>query len=82
MDFIGRLPHTFYSFDSIWVFVDRLTKTTYFIPIRVSYNAERLARVYIQEVVNLHGVPVSIISDRGSPFTSSFWRTFQEELGF
>ena len=81
MDFIVGLPRTFRGFDSIWVIVDRLTKSAHFIPVRVSYSAERLARVYIQEVVRLHGVPISIISDRGSQFTSSFWQTFQEELG-
>ena len=81
MDFVGGMPHTSRGFDSIWVIVDLLTKSAYFIPIRVSYSAERIARVYIHEGVRLHGVPVSIISDRGSQFTSSFWRAFQDELG-
>ncbi|WMV29302.1 hypothetical protein MTR67_022687 [Solanum verrucosum] len=56
---------------------DRLT----FVEEPSSFSTERLARIYIREVVQLHGMPVSIISDRGSHFTSSFWRTFQDELG-
>ena len=81
MDFVAGLPRTSRGFDSIWVIVDRLTKSAHFLPVQSSFSAERLARIYIREVVRLHGVPVSIISDRGSQFTSSFWRTFQDELG-
>lgn len=81
MDFVAGLPRTSRGFDSIWVIVDRLTKSAHFLFVQSSFSAERLARIYIREVVRLHGVPVSIISDRGSQFTSSFWRTFQDELG-
>ncbi|KAH0757160.1 hypothetical protein KY290_020653 [Solanum tuberosum] len=81
MDFVVGLPRTSRGVDSIWVIVDRLTKSAHFIPVHTSYSAERLACIYIREVVRLHGVPVSIISDRGPQFTSSFWRTFQDELG-
>ena len=81
MDFIVGLPQIPRGVDSIWVIVDRLTKSAHFLPVQSSFSAERLARIYIREVVRLHGVPVSIISDRGSQFTSSFWRTFQDELG-
>ena len=81
MDFIIGLPRTSRGFDSIWVIVNRLTKSVHFIPVRVSYSAERLARVYIQEVVRLHGVPKSIISDRGYHLTSNFWQTFQKKFG-
>ncbi|XP_069145562.1 uncharacterized protein [Solanum lycopersicum] len=59
----------------------RLTKSAHFIPIKVTYNAETLARLYISEVVRLHGVPLSIISNRGTQFTSKFWRTLHTELG-
>ena len=81
MDFVAGLPYTSRGFDTIWVVVDRLTKSAYFIPVQSLFSVVRLARIYIWEVVRLHGVPVSIISDRGSQFTSSFWRTFQDELG-
>lgn len=77
MDFVMGLPHTLRVFDSIWVIVDQLTKSTHFILVCSTFNAERLAHIYIQEIVWLHGVAIPIISDRGSQFTSSFWRTFQ-----
>ena len=72
MDFMSGLHHTSQGFDIIWVIIDWLTKSAHFIPIQISFSAERLARIYIREIVRLHGVPVSIISDRGSVFTSSF----------
>ena len=81
MDFVVGLPKTLGKFDSIWVIVDRLTKSAHFIPVKVTYNAEKLAKLYISEVVRLHGVPLSIISDRGTQFTSKFWRTLHDELG-
>ncbi|XP_069147079.1 uncharacterized protein [Solanum lycopersicum] len=64
MDFVVGLPKTMGKYDSIWVIVDRLTKSAHFIPVKVTYNAEKLAKLYISEVVRLHGVPLSIISDR------------------
>jgi len=81
MDFIVGLPRTSRGVDNIWVIVDRLTKSAHFLHVLCSFSAKRLDRIYIREVVRLHGVPVSIISDRGSQFTSSFCRTFQDELG-
>ena len=60
------------KYDSIWVIVDRLTKSAHFILVKVTYNAEKLAKIYISEIVRLHGVPLSIISDRGTQFTSKF----------
>ena len=81
MDFVVGLPKTLEKFDSIWVIVDRLTKSAHFIPVNVTYNAEKLAKHYISEIVQLHGVPLSIISDRGTQFTSMFWRTLHAELG-
>ena len=63
MDFVVGLPKTLGKFDSIWVIVDRLTKSAHFILVKVTYNAEKLAKLYISEVVRLHGVPLSIISD-------------------
>ena len=80
MDFVVGLQKTLGKFDSIWVIVDRLTKSAHFILVKVTYNAEKLAKLYISEIVRLHGVPLSIISDRGTQFTSKFWRTLHAEL--
>ncbi|CAN4084987.1 unnamed protein product [Withania somnifera] len=81
MDFMSGLPRTSKGFDSIWVIVDRSTKSAHFIPTHSSYSAEHPARIYIREVVRLHGVPISIISDRGTRFTSKFWRAVRRDLG-
>ena len=75
MDFITKLPKTSSGYDTIWVIVDRLTKSDHFLPIRETDKMEKLASLYIKEVVSRHGVPVSIISDRDSRFTSRFWQT-------
>ena len=61
MDFVVGLPTTMGGYDSIWVVFDRLTKSAHFIPVRVKYTAEKLAELYISQIVRLHGVPVSII---------------------
>ncbi|KAL5786007.1 hypothetical protein ACOSQ2_008399 [Xanthoceras sorbifolium] len=81
MDFVTGLPLTRSKQDSIWVIVDRLTKSAHFLPIRTDYSLDRLAELYIREIVRLHGVPTSIISDRDPRFTSRFWKKFQEALG-
>jgi len=81
MDFVVGLPRTRRQHDSIWVIVDRLTKSAHFLPVKVSYSAEDYAKLYIKEIVKLHGAPLSIISDRGAQFTSHFWRSFQSGLG-
>src|SRR5688572_8275278 len=81
MDFVTGLPLTLGKYDSVWVIVDRLTKSAHFLPVKTSYNAEQLARVYIREIIRLHGVPTSIVSDRGAQFTSRFWRSIQEQMG-
>ena len=80
MDFITKLPRTMCGVDSIWVIVDRLTKITYFIPIQKSISAEKLAEIYIREVVARHGVPVSVVYDRDVRSTSRFWKRFHGEL--
>ena len=81
MDFIICLPKSKRHFDSIWVIVDRMTKSAHFLPVKTSYSAEDYAKLYICEMVKLHGVPLSIISDRGTQFTSHFWKSFQKGLG-
>ncbi|KAJ9553073.1 hypothetical protein OSB04_017118 [Centaurea solstitialis] len=81
MDLITKLSKTPRKFDAIWVIVYRLTKSAIFLPIRESSTAEQLAKIYVDEVVSRHGVPVSIISDRDVRFTSRFWERFHSELG-
>ncbi|KAI3742494.1 hypothetical protein L1987_60178 [Smallanthus sonchifolius] len=72
MDFITKLPRTSSGYDSIWVIIDRLTKSAHFLPIREDYRVEKLARIYIDEIVSRYGVPLNIISDRDARFTSRF----------
>ncbi|GJV80540.1 putative reverse transcriptase domain-containing protein [Tanacetum coccineum] len=81
MDFITKLPRTRNGHDAIWVVVDRLTKSAHFLAIREDYSTEKLARLYTDEIVARHGVPVSIILDRDARFTSRLWQTFQKALG-
>ena len=81
MDFIDGLPRSKRGNTSIWVVVDRLTKSAHFIPVKSKRTASYLASLYIREVVRLHGVPSSIVSDRDPLFTSEFWRSLQEALG-
>ena len=76
MDLVTGLPRTAKGFDSIWVIVDRLTKTAHFLPVRITYMAAQYARLYLDRIVPLHGVPISIVSNRGTQFTSRFWRSF------
>lgn len=67
--------------DAIWAMVDKLMKTTHFIPIKIGYSMENLAKLYSLEVVRLHGVPVSIVSNQDPRFTSKFWKSLQKALG-
>ena len=81
MDFITKLPRTSSGNDSIWVIVDRLTKSAHFLPIREDFKVEKLARVYTDEIICRHGIPRDIISDRDGRFTSRLWQTFQSAMG-
>lgn len=81
MDFIVGLPRSKTGHDSIWVIVDRLTKYAHFIPVKTTYTTDKLAHLYIENIVALHGVPSSIVSYRDSHFTSKFWNSFQKALG-
>jgi hypothetical protein len=81
MDFIGGIPMTERKHNLIFVVVDTLTKSAHFIPICTTYQAPNLARVFVSEIMRLHGVPKRIISDRGSVFIGQFWTSFQEALG-
>ena len=81
MDFVVGLPLTWNKHDSVWVVVDRLTKSAHFLPVRTDYSLDKLAKMYIKEIVWLHGIPVSTISHRDPRFTSRFWGKLQEALG-
>ncbi|GJX23001.1 putative reverse transcriptase domain-containing protein [Tanacetum coccineum] len=81
MNFITKLPKTAAGFDSIWVIVDHLTKSTHFLPMRETDSTEKLTRLYMKEIVERHGIPVSIISDRDSHFTSRVWKSLHKALG-
>ncbi|GKE44515.1 putative reverse transcriptase domain-containing protein [Tanacetum coccineum] len=81
MDFITKLPKSSQGFDTIWVIVDRLTKSAHFLPIRENDPLDKLARLYLNMIVARHEVPASIIYDRDVRFTSNFWKSFQKALG-
>nr|GEZ06464.1 transposon Ty3-G Gag-Pol polyprotein [Tanacetum cinerariifolium] len=81
MDFIVGLPRTPSGYDLIWVIVDRLTKSAHFLLMKTTDSMEKLTQLYLKEIVCRHRVPISIISDRDSKFTSRFWRSLQEALG-
>nr|GFA65094.1 hypothetical protein [Tanacetum cinerariifolium] len=81
MDFVTKLPKSSQGYDTIWVIVDRLTKSAIFTPIRETDPMDKHARIYLKEVVTRHGIPVSIISDRDPRFASNFWRSLQNALG-
>ncbi|GJU53702.1 putative reverse transcriptase domain-containing protein [Tanacetum coccineum] len=81
MDFVTKLPKTANGYDTIWVIVDRLTKSAHFLPMRETDPMEKLMKLYMKEVVTRHGVPVSIISDCDGRFTSLFWKALHKALG-
>ncbi|GJV83652.1 putative reverse transcriptase domain, ribonuclease H-like domain, aspartic peptidase domain protein [Tanacetum coccineum] len=81
MDFIVKLPRTSSRNDAIWVIIDRLTKSAHFLAVREDFKTEKLARLYINEIIARHSMHVSIISDRDSHFTSRFWQSLQKALG-
>ena len=73
MDFIEALPRSD-GFDTIWVIVDRLSKYSHFVPLKHPFNAKVLARLFVNEIIRLHGIPKSIFSDRGKIFMGTFWQ--------
>ncbi|GJW65189.1 putative nucleotidyltransferase, ribonuclease H [Tanacetum coccineum] len=81
MDFVTGLPRTQRKHDAIWVVVDRLTKSAHFLPIRKDYPVSKLAEMFQQEIVRLHGTPSAIVSDRDPRFTSRFWKGLQKAWG-
>ncbi|GKB05985.1 putative reverse transcriptase domain-containing protein [Tanacetum coccineum] len=81
MHFVTKLPKSSQGHDTIWVIIDRLTKSAIFVPMRETNPIEKLARMYLKEVVTRHGIPVLIICDRDPRFTSKLWRSLQKDLG-
>ncbi|KAJ4701059.1 Retrotransposon protein, putative, Ty3-gypsy subclass [Melia azedarach] len=81
MDFVMGLPRTQRGHDSVWVIVDRLTKSAHFLPFKSTYSMDKMASLYVNEIVRLHGAPVSIVSDRDPRFTSRFWPSLQYAMG-
>jgi hypothetical protein len=81
MDFIVGLPRTAKGYDSIWVIVDRLTKIAHFLSVRVKYIVATYAELYIARILSLHGVPKTIVSDRGPQFVSKIWEELHKSLG-
>ena len=81
MDFVVGLPVAPGGYDSIWVIIDRLTKFAHCLPVKTGYGASNYAKLFVKEIVRLHGVPISIVLDRGPQFTSKFWESFQKAMG-
>ena len=82
MDFIVGLPKTHKAYTVIWVVVDRLIKSAHFLPRKATYTVDNWAQLYVKEIVRLHGVPVSIVSNQDSRFTSAFWRGHKKSTGY
>ena len=81
MDFVYGFPLTQKKHDLVWVIVDRLIKPAHFLPVRLDNSMDRLAELYVNEIVRLHGIPLSIVSDHNPQFTSRFWKELQSALG-
>ena len=81
MGFVTHLPRTTKGNDLIWVIVDKLTKCAHFLAINQKMSMDKLAELYVREVVTMHGVPTSIVSHRDSRFTSRFWQSLEAALG-
>jgi hypothetical protein len=72
MDLIVGLPNTSQKHDSIWVIIDRLTKVTHFLPKHTTYTTKKYAEIYLEQIIRLHGIPRTIISDREAQFVARF----------
>ena len=81
MDFVTHFPWTPRRHDAVWVIVDRLTKLTHFLTMRMTFTLEEFCRLYIQDIVRVHGVLVSIVLDKDPGFTARFWKSFQQVMG-
>ena len=81
MDFMTHFPRTPRRHDAVWVIVDRLTKSAHFLAVRMTFTLEEFYSLYIREIVRLHEIPVSIVSNRDPRFTEHFWKSFQKVMG-
>ena len=81
MDFISRFPLTQRKHDAVWVIVDKLTKFAHFLPVQLDYSMDRLVELYVNEIVRLHGISLSIVSNHEPQFMSRFWKELQLALG-
>ena len=81
MDFVTHLPRTSRGRDTVWVIVDQLTKSTHFLIVRMTFTLENFGRLYIREIVRLHGVQISIVSDRDPRLIAHFWKSLQRAMG-
>ena len=81
MDFVTYFPRTPLRHDAVWVIVDWLMKSAHFLAVWMTFTLERFCHLYIREIVRLHGIPVSIVSDRDPRFTTHFWKSFQKAIG-
>ena len=81
MDFVTHFPWTLRGHDAVWAMVDRLIKLAHFLAMWMTFTFEEFCRLYVREIVWLHGVPVSIVSNRDPKFTTHFWKSFQRAMG-
>ena len=81
MDFMTHFPRTPQRHDAVWVIVDQLTKSAHFLAVRMTFTLEEFYRLYVRKIVRLHGVLVSIVSDRDLKFTAHFWKSFKKVMG-
>ena len=81
MDFVTHLPRTPRRHDVVWEIVDRLTKSAHFLVVRMTFTLEEFSRLYLREIVRLHGVSISIVSDKDPRFTTHFWKIFPKGHG-
>ena len=81
MDFVSGFPQTTRGHNAVWVIVDRLTKSAHFLGMKTTNTTKTLSQLYIREIVRLHGVPLSIVSDRDSRFVARFWQSLQQAMG-
>ena len=80
IDFVSNFPLTQRKHDSVWVIVDKLTKSAHFLLVQLDYSMDRLVELYVNKTVRLHRIPLSIVSDRDPRFTSRFWKELQSAL--
>ena len=81
MDSVSSFPLTQRKHEAVWVIVEKLTKSARFLPVRLDYSMDRLAELYVNEIVKLHGIPLSIVSDCDPWFTPRFWKELQLAFG-